>query len=145
LLPDSFADGAPQQVAYLHIDLNNAPGELATLEYLFERVVSGGMIILDDYEWAGVYRPQKKAEDPVVRGARLPRLPAANRPGLRSSNAETASCPSRRSTATCRALGELLDETRHVEQRGFFAPAASRWRRSPCNCGFVAISTARSS
>jgi len=77
LLPDSFTEGAPQQVAYLHIDLNNAPGELATLEYLFDRVVSGGMIILDDYEWAGVYRPQKQAEDPwfEARGYRVFPLP----------------------------------------------------------------------
>ena len=63
LLPESFAQGAPDKIAYLHIDLNNAEGELATLEYLFERVVSGGFVILDDYEWA-VYRRQKQAEDP---------------------------------------------------------------------------------
>jgi predicted O-linked N-acetylglucosamine transferase (SPINDLY family)/SAM-dependent methyltransferase len=63
-LPDSFADGIPEGVAYLHIDLNNAAGELATLEHLFDRVVSGGIIIMDDYEWAGVYRKQKLAEDP---------------------------------------------------------------------------------
>ena len=64
LLPDSFAQGMPDSVAYLHIDLNNAEGELAVLEYLFERVVSGGIVILDDYEWSSIYRPQKKAEDP---------------------------------------------------------------------------------
>ncbi len=64
LLPDSFADGIPEKVAYLHIDLNNAAGELASLERLFDRVVSGGIIIMDDYEWAGIYRKQKQAEDP---------------------------------------------------------------------------------
>ena len=26
-------------------------------------MVPGGVLILDDYEWAGVYRPQKLAED----------------------------------------------------------------------------------
>jgi hypothetical protein len=62
-LPDSFADGMPDKIAYLHIDLNNVEGEIAVLEALFDRVVSGGMVILDDYEWAGVYRPQKKGED----------------------------------------------------------------------------------
>jgi predicted O-linked N-acetylglucosamine transferase (SPINDLY family) len=64
LLPDSFADGIPERVAYLHIDLNNAAGELATLEHLFDRVVPGGIVIMDDYEWAGAYRDQKQAEDP---------------------------------------------------------------------------------
>lgn len=76
-IPDSFVQGAPEQVAYLHIDLNNAEGELAALEVLFDRVVPGGMIILDDYEWAGVYRKQKQAEDPwfASRGYRVMPLP----------------------------------------------------------------------
>ena len=52
----------PTRSLYLHIDLNNAESEIATLEALFDRVVPGGIIILDDYEWAG-YRPQKIAED----------------------------------------------------------------------------------
>lgn len=64
LLPDSFQQGMPATIAYLHIDLNNAESELAVLDRLFERVVSGGIIILDDYEWSGMYRAQKKAEDP---------------------------------------------------------------------------------
>jgi len=64
LIPDSFAQGAPEKISYLHIDLNNAKGELAVLDYLFDRVVPGGIIVLDDYEWPGAYRPQKAAEDP---------------------------------------------------------------------------------
>lgn len=62
-LPDSFEQGAPEKVAYLHIDLNNAEGEIAVLEALFHRMVSGGIVILDDYEWSGIYRTQKKEED----------------------------------------------------------------------------------
>jgi hypothetical protein len=68
LIPDSFAQSCPDRLAYLHIDLNDAQGELATLEHLFDRVVSGGMVILDDYEWSGVYRRQKQAEDPWFEG-----------------------------------------------------------------------------
>lgn len=63
LLPDAFVGNMPEKIAYLHIDLNNAASEIAVLESLFDRVVSGGMIILDDYEWSGIYRPQKEAED----------------------------------------------------------------------------------
>ncbi len=63
LLPESFSQGAPEKVAFLHLDLNNAAGELAVLEHLFERIVPGGMIILDDYEWSA-YRNQKREEDP---------------------------------------------------------------------------------
>jgi len=62
-IPDCFEDNCPEKIAYLHIDLNQAPAEIAALEYLFDRVVSGGIIILDDYEWSGIYRPQKLAED----------------------------------------------------------------------------------
>lgn len=76
LIPESFAQGTPSDIAYLHIDLNNAEGELATLEHLFDRVVSGGVIILDDYEWSA-YRAQKQAEDPwfEARGYRVVPLP----------------------------------------------------------------------
>lgn len=62
LLPESFTQGCPDKVAYLHLDLNNAEGEIAVLEHLWDRVVRGGMVVLDDYEWAG-YRKQKCAED----------------------------------------------------------------------------------
>lgn len=62
-IPDSFQIGSPDKIAFLHIDLNNFEAELAVLEYLFDRVVPGGVVILDDYEWAGIYRPQKIAED----------------------------------------------------------------------------------
>jgi O-methyltransferase len=63
-IPEVFAGASPDQIAYLHIDLNQAPAEVAALEALFDRVVPAGVIILDDYEWATAYRPQKLAEDP---------------------------------------------------------------------------------
>jgi O-methyltransferase len=63
-IPAVFAQGAPERIAYLHIDLNQAAGEIGALEALFDRVVPGGLVILDDYEWAGFYRGQKLAEDP---------------------------------------------------------------------------------
>jgi hypothetical protein len=61
-LPDVLAEGAPERIAYLHIDLNQAPAEIGCLDALFERVVPGGVIILDDYEMF-FYRAQKTAED----------------------------------------------------------------------------------
>lgn len=63
LLPDSLEGNSPEKIAYLHIDLNSAKYELLVLEKLFERIVPGGVLILDDYEWAGVYREQKILED----------------------------------------------------------------------------------
>jgi len=63
-IPEVFEGQAPKAIAYLHIDLNQAPAEIAALDALFDRVVPGGIVILDDYEWAGPYRGQKLAEDP---------------------------------------------------------------------------------
>lgn len=63
LIPDIFDAGAPERIAYLHIDLNQAPAEVAALDRLFDRMVPGGVLILDDYEWSGIYRQQKLDED----------------------------------------------------------------------------------
>ena len=77
LLPGSLAGNSPACVAYLHIDLNSAEFEVAVLDRLFERVVPGGIVILDDYEWAGAYHAQKIAHDPwfQARGYRVFPLP----------------------------------------------------------------------
>ena len=64
LLPASLEGRSPERIAYLHIDLNDAAYEIAVLDVLFERLVPGGLLILDDYEWAGGYRGQKTAQDP---------------------------------------------------------------------------------
>jgi hypothetical protein len=61
-IPESFISQSPTKIAYLHIDLNQAPAEVAALDALFDRIVPGGLVILDDYEWAA-YRAQKLAED----------------------------------------------------------------------------------
>lgn len=63
LLPDSLENNSPAEIAYLHIDLNSSKYEVAVLDVLFDRVVAGGIVILDDYEWAMRYRSQKLAED----------------------------------------------------------------------------------
>lgn len=62
-IPDVFAGRSPGRIAYLHIDLNQAAAEIAALDALFDRVVPGGVVVLDDYEWAMSYRGQKLAED----------------------------------------------------------------------------------
>lgn len=59
-LPGSFAEGCPERVSPLHLDMNNPEGETGVLEALFDRIVPGGVIILDDYGWYG-YPAQTKA------------------------------------------------------------------------------------
>ena len=75
-VPQVLQEVAPQQVAFMHIDLNNAPAEIGALEVLFDRVSRGGILVLDDYGWLG-YRAQKLAEDPwlAARGYHVLELP----------------------------------------------------------------------
>lgn len=75
-VPQVLHEVAPERVAFLHIDLNNAPAEIGALEVLFDRVSPGGILVLDDYGWLG-YRAQKLAEDPwlAARGYHVLELP----------------------------------------------------------------------
>ena len=49
-------------IAFLHLDLNCSLPEVAAAEALWDRISPGGIILLDDYAYAG-YRSQKLAMD----------------------------------------------------------------------------------
>lgn len=49
VVPDVLHGTAPDEIAYLHIDLNAGKAEIAALDLLFDRVTPGGFVILDDY------------------------------------------------------------------------------------------------
>ena len=61
VLPESLKENCPKKIAFAHIDLNNMPAEIAVLELIYDRVVTSGIIILDDYGWSG-YGDQQKEE-----------------------------------------------------------------------------------
>jgi len=65
VVPDVLSEIAPRSVAFLHLDLNCAAAERATLAFFLERIVSGGIVVLDDYGRA-VFRKQKDAADEVA-------------------------------------------------------------------------------
>jgi O-methyltransferase len=52
-VPESFSQGTPERVSLLHIDMNNAPTEIAALDELWPKVVPGGIVLLDDFGWSG--------------------------------------------------------------------------------------------
>lgn len=60
-LPDILEKNAPEKISFLHLDLNNVEGEISTLEVLFDKMVTGAIIILDDFGWFA-YREQHRAE-----------------------------------------------------------------------------------
>ena len=76
VVPESFSQALPDQVAFLHLDMNSSKSEIAALEVLFDRISPGGVVVFDDYGWIG-YRAQQKAEDNFVqaRGHRILELP----------------------------------------------------------------------
>lgn len=61
-VPDSFEQGAPERIAYMHLDLNDVAAERAALEVLFDRITPGGVLVLDDYGWK-TYPGQKESAD----------------------------------------------------------------------------------
>jgi hypothetical protein len=61
-VPDTFKIAVPERIAFLHVDLNSPAAEIAALEQLFDRVVSGGYIVFDDYGWKQ-FRKQRDAEN----------------------------------------------------------------------------------
>lgn len=64
-VPQSFADGFPETVAFAHIDMNHPIPEAGALERIIPRLSRGGVIVLDDYGWWG-YSRQKMALDPII-------------------------------------------------------------------------------
>jgi Macrocin-O-methyltransferase (TylF) len=65
-IPETLAQATPRKVAYLHLDMNCAPPEIAALTYFWDRLVAGATVLLDDYAYHG-YTPQRLAMDEFAR------------------------------------------------------------------------------
>jgi SAM-dependent methyltransferase len=61
-VPETLAAIDSDCFAFAHIDMNCAPPEVAAAEFIWPRLVPGGIILLDDYAYVG-YRSQKLAMD----------------------------------------------------------------------------------
>ena len=53
LLPGSFEKNMPEKLAFVHMDLNSAETEMSLLNLFFDKLVPGGILILDDYGTMG--------------------------------------------------------------------------------------------
>lgn len=65
-IPETLDQVKSRQVAYLHIDMNCAPPEVAALAYFWERLADGAPVLLDDYAYLG-YDSQRLAMDDFAR------------------------------------------------------------------------------
>jgi hypothetical protein len=66
VVPSTLEEVATTRVAYLHIDMNCAPPEIAALEHFWELLAPGAPVLLDDYAYFG-YEEQKHAMDDFAR------------------------------------------------------------------------------
>lgn len=65
-IPETLAQVKAQRIAYLHLDMNCAPPEVAALAYFWDLLVAGAPVLLDDYAYLG-YSQQKLAMDDFAR------------------------------------------------------------------------------
>ena len=62
-VPKTLDDARINQVSYLSIDMNCSAPEISAAEYFWEMLVSGAVIVLDDYGFNGSHIVQKLAFD----------------------------------------------------------------------------------
>ena len=63
LIPKSFESSEnPNELVWLHIDLGLPQPTLETIQYFYDKLVPGGVILLDHYGWHG-HRDSKKMAD----------------------------------------------------------------------------------
>lgn len=80
-IPESLVEITSKQIAFIHLDLNCSKPEVAASEYLWDRIVPGGIILMDDYGYVG-YGSQKLGMDAFARSKGLPILSLPTGQGL---------------------------------------------------------------
>lgn len=65
-IPETLGRIDSDRIAYAHLDMNCAKPEVEAADYLWDRLLPGAMILLDDYAYHG-YRSQKVAMDEFAR------------------------------------------------------------------------------
>ena len=65
VVPETLVTCCPELVSFLHLDMNCADAERGALEHVLPRVVTGGLIVLDDYG-RRMFRGQKDVADAIM-------------------------------------------------------------------------------
>lgn len=61
-VPETLSEVSAEQVAFLHLDMNCALPEVAALEFFWQRLAPGALVLMDDYCYQG-FAEQKSAMD----------------------------------------------------------------------------------
>jgi hypothetical protein len=76
-VPDTLEKVTSKKIAYLSVDMNCVQPEYDTLNFFWDRMVPGGMIILDDYGYANSTNDQRAIHDKFAKekGVQILSLP----------------------------------------------------------------------
>ena len=66
-VPETLTKVNADKICYLSLDMNCVAPEIAALEFFWDKMVSGGIIIFDDYGYANSTNDQKAAHDKFAR------------------------------------------------------------------------------
>ena len=91
-IPTTLSEIDTKAIAYLHLDMNNRPPEVAALIYLWDRITPGAPILLDDYAYHG-YRDQKLGIDEFAGQMGVPVLSLPTGQGLLIKPSQAPSLP----------------------------------------------------
>ncbi len=80
-VPDTLPEVDADKVSFLSIDMNCKEPEIAAAEFFWDRLVSGAVIVLDDYGWRK-HIEQKRAFDEFARQRNVRVLPLPTGQGL---------------------------------------------------------------
>ena len=78
-VPDTLPSQPIEKVCYLMLDMNIMVPERAALEYFWDKLVPGAIVLLDDYGWLG-YVAQKRALDEFAasKGVKILNIPTGH-------------------------------------------------------------------
>ena len=62
-VPDTLQQVDSNTICFLSIDMNSAEAEIAAMRYFWKKLVTGAVVLLDDYAYSESYRRQKDAFD----------------------------------------------------------------------------------
>jgi hypothetical protein len=75
-IPETLPQIRAKKIAYLHLDMNCSMPEIAAIQFVWDRLVPGALVLLDDYAYYG-YFSQKLAMDQFAqeKGIKILSLP----------------------------------------------------------------------
>jgi hypothetical protein len=75
-VPEILSQCCPERISFIHMDLNSAAAEISALDFLYSRLVPGGIIVFDDFGWqASSEQHDVETEWMAARGLRILELP----------------------------------------------------------------------